>query len=617
MLSSISGQLDSDMIKGGLITSPQAHLKPYGNYSSLYVPYYKQERSYSCGEASLRMLFAYCGLNVSEEVIGAVANWDPSYGTYNLDLLRAAHFSILSRAIQDSDLRGYPGRPIGFPAFQAWDMSINDLIHLIDLGLPVLVLTRYYYGAYGHFRIVKGYDKVRRVLIVHDPWYSQQPYAGPNTLISYDEFDDLWDYSGHWGMIISPWVINYTIEDLAPNNVFTIRVNITYHVPPPFDPADFPASDATLNITVPENYTLLSSPSIIFDDSFEGGESKEIEIKIQAPSTIDEDDKIVLMAYGKIHGSSVSYSYYEDYVGSIEEINLVDYKKPRILSIEHELSQDPVRVNITVKVHDTSDVSVYIIYNRMNMNEQYKVLKASVRDGFANATIYLTRGNVDIEYCVRVMDSLGNTVVSNGVIFHVTDEPPLVQLETDKMLIKDCVEKITIRWVIHDDFEVSYTTVYLDDNVIKSVNGALDHCNISLTKGIHELKVVAVDSAYQQGSDTMIIIYDTQSPTISTTINNQSVMTEYVQLTFNIDDDVAINRSLLYIDGKLVLEASESINYATFMLPGYHEVQVITEDMVGHTTVLNVRILVLPVISVSATILALILIVIIKRRRMR
>lgn len=577
---------------------PAATLENYYNYNSLYVPYYAQERPYSCGEAALRMLFAFWGLNVSEEIIGAVANWTESIGTYGPDLLRAAHFSLLSTAILNDSIKGYPDRKIGFPAFQARYLELDDLKKLIDQGFPVLVLTRYYYGAYGHFRVVKGYDDQQGRVIVHDPWYLQNPYGGANTIIPYNIFNELWDYSGHWGMIITPWIINYTITDLAPNSIFTITVNITYYVPEPFDPSDYPASSATLNITVPDGYTLLSDASIVFDDTFEGGESKTLEIQIQAPNTIGDNDTIILTAYGKINGSSNSYSKYEDYIGSIEKINLKDHMKPEIINIEHNSLYNPFKLNITVHFSDDSEVNVTVLYNIMNRNMPYQVINAILIDNIAMTNITFSSGNIDLEYVVHISDKYGNYVFSRSIIVHITDEPPQITLTKHEIYVKQQVDHVTLNWTIYDDFRIKFIRIYVNNKLQDTIYEQINEYNLTISEGIHKVVIIVYDNLFQSSNDSAIIYYDTQPPTIQANIDNGSLVMEYANLKFDVTDNVLLNKSILMIDNKKIIESNKSIDISIFLLPGSHNVKVYAVDMVGYETIKTIQITCLPVMTI-------------------
>ena len=594
---------------------PMGSLREHQNYSLFYVPHYYQERSYSCGEASLRMLFAYWGLYVSEELIGAVANWDPKYGTYNTDLLRAAHFSFLSTAIQNSSLRGYPHRKIGFPAFQAWYMTIEDLKHLVDEGIPILVLTSYDYGHYGHFRVVKGYDDQNKRIILHDPWYSKMPYAGPNIFIDYDKFYDLWEYSSYWGMAIVPWKIDYTIEGLAPNSAFTLRVNITYYVPQPFDPQSFPACNATLNITVPDGYSVLAGDSIVFDDVFEGGESKTIEIQIQAPSEIEENDTITLMAYGRITGTSYSYSYYEDYIGWIEHINLIDYTEPQILGISYNASFGPFKLNISLDFFDESDVTIDILYNVMNKNQRYELKRLIVLGNHAFANITLTKGNIDLEFAIRIMDIYGNSIFSRSIMLHISDEPPYIRLEQHVLRLNYEVDSITVRWDIYDDFEVKYIMIYVDDSLVASIKGLREEYNISVEEGIHTVYVEAVDTSYQESRDSMTLYYDYHPPTVSMNLNNGSVVPEFVSLEFRAEDNVLLNRTILIFDGQKIAETNGTLKYSGFIAPGSHVVEVYAVDFMGNVARIRITIVSLPIITI-AIIIAITATIVLLRRKM-
>ncbi len=596
---------------------PFAELKPYINYSNIYVPFFYQEKSYSCGEAALRMLFAYYGLNVSEEEIGAVANWDPDYGTYNTDLLRAAHFSILSTAIQNKSMRGYSGRKIGFPAFQCWGLTIDDLKQLIDKGFPVLILARYKQGGYGHFRVVKGYDDKRKVFIIHDPWYFPAPYAGPNVLISYDTLCKLWEYSYYWGMIITPWIVDFNIANFGPNKIFTVMLNITYHVPEPFNPSDYPAINATLNISVPEDYVLLTSNSIIFDDCFEGGESHIIEFQVQAPDTIDEKDYIEILAYGKIFGYSFSYDYYEDYVGTIIKIALMDYIKPEIHYIDYKLSENPGRLNVTVQYYDEHNVSIVIFYNEINVNAPYYILVANVSNNIATTVISLERGDISVELCVRITDEYGNVVYSTSFLFYIEDDEPYIKLETNKLVITEQVQEVRISWIIYDDFGIMAIKIYVNDTLRQVFYEGTTYFDLHVSQGYYVIKVEAIDTAWQSSVSKMILLVDFIPPVIETNINNGSITTEYLHISVNVHDNIKLKEVRVYLDGECIKVSNGSIEFSKFVLFGGHELKIIATDEADNVSILVCRMTCLPIIIASILLVIVLTLILLRRKKRR
>ena len=84
----------------------------------------------------------------------------------------------------------------------------------------------------------------------------------------------------------------------------------------------------------------------------------------------------------------------------------------------------------------------------------------------------------------------------------------------------------------------------------------------------------------------------------STNINNGSLVMEYANLKFDVTDNVLLNKSILMIDNKKVIESNKSIDISIFLLPGSHNVKVYAVDMVGYETIKTIQITCLPVMTI-------------------
>jgi hypothetical protein len=209
------------------------------------VPYHYQLGDYFCGPAALEMLFDFYGPDISQFEIADVARTTED-GTYTFDMLRAAHFSNLSTSAT-AHACGYTARKLGYAAFECGGMTIDDLKSLILAGYPIIVLTTW------HFRVAVGYDST--YIILNDPL----SYRGPNYKMTYDAFDKDWDYSGHWGLFVSPWSVRvHNPRNVLPGDVFEVTATITYPCPAPFQRYDYPATMVDATITMPTGLNLVS-----------------------------------------------------------------------------------------------------------------------------------------------------------------------------------------------------------------------------------------------------------------------------------------------------------------------------------------------------------------------
>jgi hypothetical protein len=225
------------------------------------VPFYYQVKNYYCGPAALQMVFDYYGENVSQFEIADVARTVP-YVTYTDEMRRAAHFSnvSISRGTEMAvNITGYAARKLGYAAFEMWDMTLEQLKDLIDEDFPMILLMRWIPGEeYGHYRVPVGYNSTH--VFLHDPWNNIQwggDYGGPDLPMNYTFFSEMWDYSGHWGLFISPW----SVKIQMPNTVyagqnFTVTANIIYTCPSSIPQYEYEASSCNATVTLPEGLTL-------------------------------------------------------------------------------------------------------------------------------------------------------------------------------------------------------------------------------------------------------------------------------------------------------------------------------------------------------------------------
>jgi len=210
------------------------------------VPYHAQETYYYCGPASLEMLFDFYGPDIPQIEIADVARASPD-GVYTFDMIRATHFSNMSTSVgKESPLNftGYTARKLGYAALECGGMTINDLKSLIIAGYPIIVLTTW------HFRVVVGFDSSH--IIFQDSNY------GSMYTMTYSDFSTDWDYSGHWGLFVSPWNVKVSNpRNVLPGDIFTVTATVTYPWAPPFPKYEYPASFTNATISLPAGLTLV------------------------------------------------------------------------------------------------------------------------------------------------------------------------------------------------------------------------------------------------------------------------------------------------------------------------------------------------------------------------
>ena len=304
---------------------------PYPDFYNMEVPFYYQDSSYYCGEASLEMVFDYWGPDINQDDIGYVADVLPYFGTNRTNVIRASHFSLISTAILNPALEGYNERSLGYCGiYQSWNRlshvmtRYEDLKTLISNDYPILVLTWYSAGhSAGHYRVVKGYDDDLDVFIVHDPWYTP-PYSGPDFHFNQAFLvDDLWLLSDRWGLFSARWRVDILADSLVgTEQLFTVSAEFEYRGPHPFE-NQVEADSIQASIVLPSGYQIVAptSATIHFDAQTSGYMDTAV-WQILSPALSSGRDTIGVEVKGKITGSSNSYPSYQDWIGGVGEVEL-------------------------------------------------------------------------------------------------------------------------------------------------------------------------------------------------------------------------------------------------------------------------------------------------------
>lgn len=145
------------------------------------VPYFKQRASYTCGPASIKMVFRFFGLKLNDEELVRSLKATKSNGTRHMALINLA-------------------RKKGFYCFVHENSSLNTIKHFVDIDLPVIINYIEPSEDEGHYAVVTGYKKGR--LIIHDPW------NGKHFSLSYGDFQKRWKSkyesgSKRWILVLS------------------------------------------------------------------------------------------------------------------------------------------------------------------------------------------------------------------------------------------------------------------------------------------------------------------------------------------------------------------------------------------------------------------------------
>lgn len=141
----------------------------------------------NCGPATLSMTLSYYGKNVSQEELAIqMRPFNNPFGGVDDKSIFASEFA--------SHAKKY-----GFVSLHRPNGSIDLLKTFVVNDIPVVV--RMWLNPYediGHFRIVRGYDEAREVIIVDDS------YNGPNLEVSYADFFSMWQPFNYSYILVFP-----------------------------------------------------------------------------------------------------------------------------------------------------------------------------------------------------------------------------------------------------------------------------------------------------------------------------------------------------------------------------------------------------------------------------
>ena len=146
----------------------------------LKVPYYKQDKDYTCGPVCLQMVFKYLGKFKSESKISKEVNAKLHSGTYRKRMISEAN-------------------KMGFSCIAESNSSLEKIKHFVELRLPVIVYYIEPADNIEHYAVIIGFKN--NMIIMNDPW------NGKNFKIKEGEFLSRWHNQRRtfkrWMMVIS------------------------------------------------------------------------------------------------------------------------------------------------------------------------------------------------------------------------------------------------------------------------------------------------------------------------------------------------------------------------------------------------------------------------------
>lgn len=168
--------------------TPRPTLPPIPTKKTLTGGYQTFQTFNNCGPASLSMTLRYFGVNVSQKELG--------------DALRPYQLSSGDNDDKSVTLQELAKKGEKYNLLSYWRVSgdITLLKNFIAMGVPVIASTWTHPDeSIGHFRVIKGYDDERGVIIQDDS------LLGHDLEYTYAEFNDVWDkYNFGYLVLVKP-----------------------------------------------------------------------------------------------------------------------------------------------------------------------------------------------------------------------------------------------------------------------------------------------------------------------------------------------------------------------------------------------------------------------------
>ncbi len=134
---------------------------------------YEPQRMNNCGPITINMVLGHFGIGLSQEYTAMKIRPNPD-----------------DVSVDDIEMVTFAKIEYGYQGEVKWGGNMRLLEALIANGIPVIVLQLLDPTSdIDHFRVVQGYDRVRRVVTVSDS------YRGKDLEWSYEYFEGLWDRS--------------------------------------------------------------------------------------------------------------------------------------------------------------------------------------------------------------------------------------------------------------------------------------------------------------------------------------------------------------------------------------------------------------------------------------
>ena len=143
--------------------------------AKINLPIFASQTFNNCGPATLSMILSFWGTNISQQTLAdEMRPYNNPKGGVDDKSIFANEFTSFAKQL-------------GYDSFNRPNGTIEILKQLTTNGIPVVVRTWLHPNEdIGHFRIVRGFDENKKIIIQDDS------YEGKDREISYKEFLEMW-----------------------------------------------------------------------------------------------------------------------------------------------------------------------------------------------------------------------------------------------------------------------------------------------------------------------------------------------------------------------------------------------------------------------------------------
>lgn len=290
------------------------------------------------------------------------------------------------------------------------------------------------------------------------------------------------------------------------------------------------------------------------------------------------------------------------------------------LNVDADTYKDKASIRIAVYGVLDNGTSYYICKTPL-----FKIAKVD-NDPYSIDIWNLTRGNHSY-FRIQIIYS-GRTAYSLDYTYGVSDDtqvlgdhentPPSLQIlsPSNNSYIQG---NLSISWQASDDLSGLRKIVIIVNSSYKlSVSPDINNVKIQLADDYYTIYVIAYDNAGNYKNTSLIVVLDNTKPVIKVASPKPSsiLITDKVQVVLQVEDMSGIKRSTVYLDGHLILDENTSISSFTLSLStGSHNITIVMVDLAGNVAVYQLNITTITPLHLSITIIAIIAVAIIIRRK--